>query len=62
MNKALEVKKIMLEYMEGYEEDVKYWPDEAWQGIEECIAGIYFEEWKDLIDPTLVLEESLDEE
>jgi hypothetical protein len=61
MNRALEIKKIMLEYMEGME-DVGEWPDEAWEDVEECVNGIYWEEWKGLIDPVLVLEEGLNGE
>ena len=48
MNRALEIKKIILEYAEGL--PIEEWPDEAWEDVEECVAGIYLEDWKDLID------------
>ena len=60
MNRALEIKKIILEYAE--ELPIEEWPDEAWEDVEECINGIYWEEWKDLIDPVLMIERELDGE
>jgi len=33
------------------------WCDEVWEGIEEGIYGVYYEEWKDLLDWEYMLEE-----
>lgn len=57
-DRALAIKNIILEYGQPIEE----WPDEAWEDVEECICGVYWEEWKDLIDPVLIIERELDGE
>lgn len=36
---------------------VEEWGDDVWEGIEESICGIYFEEWRDLLDWEHIVDE-----
>ena len=48
-DRSAKIAKILLEWR-GELGPMEDWCDEEWEWVEEGVSGVYFEEWRDLLD------------
>ena len=54
--RSKEIADVLKEWREDMDCPMEDWSQEAWQAIEECISGIYFEDWEDLLSWDYIIE------